>query len=108
MSKATDDFVFEVLSQAGIPGVHRAWGVDAEPPLPWFVYYLTGGGEVHADGRNYAALPRYRAELHTDETDSPLVDAFEAAVSEIGPYVYGEEYDSRNAAFVSTFDFTVC
>lgn len=108
MSRATDEMVFATLAEVGIPGTNKAWTEGNKPALPWFLYRLTSGGEAHADNRNYAALPRYRAELHTAEYDGDLLGAFEDAIATLGPYAYGEEYDRDNAALVFTFDFTVC
>ena len=108
MSRATDEMVYEALAPSGVPGTRHAWAEGTKPPLPWFTYRLTNGGEVHADSRNYAALPRYRAELHLAEADPELEEAFRDAVAAIGPYSYGEEYDEEDAALVMTYDFTVC
>lgn len=108
MSRATDEMVFAALAQVGIPGTKGAWSKGTRPPQPWFSFRVESGGESYADSTRYAALPRYRVELHMREYDAALVEAFEDAIGDLAPYAYGEEYDEADAALVSTFDFTVC
>ena len=105
----SDERVFMTLHDTtGLPGARVAFG-DEKPPCPRFLYRLTNGGEVHADGRNYAALPRYRASLYLDSYDHETVEAFARAVAELGPYAYGDEWsDEDGGKYVATFDFTLC
>ena len=100
--------VFSVLKgRTGIPGAYIAFG-DEKPPCPRFTYRMTNGGEVHADGANIAALPRYQVRLFLDSYDSELVEAFADAVGELGPYRHSDEWDDENGGkFVAVFTFTL-
>lgn len=106
MSRDTDELVFSTLAATGIPGTRNAWTLDKRPNPPRFIYRLDDGGETYADNANYAALPRYRAELSLGDDDPALLEAFTAAVASLGPYSYGEEWDADDAMPVHTFDFT--
>ena len=103
-----DERIFSTLtSRTGIPGAHIAFG-DEKPPCPRFLYRMTNGGEVHADGTNYAALPHYQARLYLDAYDSEVVEAFAAAVGALGPYRHSDEWSDENGGkLVAVFDFTL-
>lgn len=103
-----DALVFSTLSgMTNLPGTKLAWPIGDVPSLPWFVYYRDRKGEVHADNDNYFLMPRYKAELYIKENDPELVDAFEEAVSTLGPYRHRETWlDSENCT-MHTFTFTL-
>jgi len=104
-----DERVYSTLHDlTGIPGARVAFG-DKKPKCPRFLYRLREGGEVVADGLNYAAMPKYTARLYLSDYDSDTVAAFARAVSSIGPYTYDEEWsDEDGGKYVAVFDFTVC
>lgn len=103
-----DALVFQTLTgMTGLPGAKLAWALGEAPSLPWFVYYRDRKGELHADNDNYFILPRYKAELYIKENDPELVNAFEEAVSTLGPYRHREVWlDSENCT-MHTFTFTL-
>lgn len=105
----TDDaYVFRVLTeQTGLPGTKLAWPYGKAPTLPWFVYMRDRGGETFAENDNYHILPRYKAELYIRENDPDLVEAFENAVREIGPYVHRESWIDNENCVMHSFTFTL-
>ena len=107
MSVRTDGIVFRALLPTGVPGTRNAWPIDARPNRPRFTYRLESGGEIHADGGNYSAMPRYSVTLELDEHDDDLIETFEAAIAELGPYSYSEGYDEKSGAFTYEWDFTM-
>lgn len=89
------------------PGVRMTWGPrQCEPPMPFFVYERTNGGEVHADNAIHAALPRYKVTVYSAECDEELEQLFAEAVALFGPYVTQWDFDHEREAYVTSFDFT--
>lgn len=105
----SDELVFNTITDGTkTPGARMTWGPpQCVPPLPYFTYGRTGGGELFADGRNHAALPRYRVTLFAKEPDEALEELFARAVANLGPYSRSWEYDDEHDAYVTHFDFTV-
>jgi len=95
-----EKFLARTLS-AVCPGAYLAHKPGKAPPLPWFVYKRASGEEYYADNTNYARLPRFRVQLLFEENDTDLVEAFEAALSELGTWrLYDADYlDSEACLF---------
>lgn len=81
-----DEAVYTTLLKSGLPGTKVGWPIGGAPPLPWFTYKRTKGGEVFADDRNYAKMRRYDVDLYQAEMDDDLRDEFEEVLSELGPF----------------------
>lgn len=81
-----DEAVYTTLLKSGLPGTKVGWPIGGAPPLPWFTYKRTKGGEVFADDGNYAKMRRYDVDLYQAETDDDLRDEFEEVLSELGPF----------------------
>lgn len=81
-----DDAVYAALTQSGLKGTKYAWPIGGAPPLPWFTYRRTKGGEVFADDGNFALMRHYDIELYQRELDDEVRDHFEEYVATIGPF----------------------
>lgn len=101
-----DQEVYQTLSASGIPGAKVAFPVGGAPPMPFFVYMRESGGETFADDTNYATLTRYRAELYQKANDPATRAAFEAAVSEIGPFTTNEGWVPSENCLMTAYSFT--
>ena len=106
MSAATDQMVFDALADTGIPGSREHWPLGDVPPVPRWHYERADGGELIADGSNYAELPRYRVVLVSDG-DPELIEEFATRISTLGLRRYRETWDNDEDAVVSTWTFTV-
>lgn len=104
----SDETVYNTISDATkTPGVRMTWGPSScEPRMPFFVYERTNGGEVDADNRTYARLPRYRVTVFMETYDETLVERFADAVATFGPYRQHDDYDEAHDAFTASFEFT--
>lgn len=104
----TDDArVYTALSATGLKGTKIAWPLGNAPPLPWFTYQRSRGGEIHADNDNYIEFPRYVAELYIRENDPELVEEFGRAVRTIGPFSRREQWLTSENCMVYRFQFTL-
>lgn len=101
-----DEYVFEHLSAAGIPGTKLAYQEGEAPPLPWFVYLDRRGKDLFACDINYAKVQRYRAELYMRENDPDLIKRFEEAVASIGPYTSYETWVPTEQCLEIQYDFS--
>ena len=106
----SDEKVYITISDlARLPGARMTWGPrSCEPEFPFFVYRRTDGGEVFADDGLHATMPRYEVTLYAAEADPDLEDKVADAVSTLGPYSRGWEYDPEREAFMTIFSFTLC
>lgn len=104
----TDDArVFTALKETGLKGTKSAWPLGNAPPLPWFTYQRTRGGDIYADNDNYIEFPHYAAELYIKENDPDLVRAFRRAVRTLGPCSQREEWLDSEGCYVYRFQFTL-
>ena len=105
---SADEIIFAALAPIGVPGTRDMWPLEERPTMPRYRYQRTGGGEFHADDANHAALPRYRVTLEGGEYAPATIDAFDEAISALGPCAYDEGYDDATGEFVSMWTFTLC
>ncbi len=99
--------VFSTLLDV-IPGTYVAYPLGKAPPLPWFTYERTRGGEAYADNSNYGLLPRYQVELYFEENDPDLIERFERKLSELGTYrLYDPEYIDTEGCYRHTYRLTL-
>ena len=101
-----DETVFEILSTSGMPGTKNAWPYGKRPALPWFTYKHLKQGEFFADNRNYAKLQRYDVDLYQGEADDAERDAFEEALSQVGPYACIESWIPMENCWVTSYSVT--
>ena len=103
---SSDEYVFDRLSDAGVPVAHGTWGpAKCRPALPYAVFRELEHS-CFADNGNYGAIPRYRATLYA--RDEGAVEAFKSAVASLGSYVaHAGHYDDEHHAYVHDFDITL-
>ena len=101
-----DKAVYDALRASGLPGTKVAWEEGGAPPLPWFTYTRKKKGDVFAEDSNYAALPRYEADLYMRENDPAVREAFEEAVASIGPYTAYETWIPTEQCLEVSYAFT--
>lgn len=102
----SDEYVFDRLSDAGVPVARGTWGpAKCRPPIPYAVYRELEQS-YFADNGNYGAIPRYRATLYA--RDEATVEAFKGAVASLGSYVaHTPHYDAEHKTNVHDFDITI-
>ena len=101
-----DETVYSLLCESGLKGTKVGWPVGGAPPLPWFTYERRKGGEVFADDSNYAKMRRYDVDLYQREADEAVQEAFETALSTVGPYACTEEWISSENCWVTSYTVT--
>lgn len=101
-----DEHVYQALTGSGIKGTKVAWPLGGSPPLPWFTYRHDKKGEFFADDSNYAKMQRYDIDLYQKEPDDDERNAFEEALSTIGPYACIESWIPVESCWVTSYSVT--
>ena len=99
--------VAAALSKVGVRYTQWAWPTGKAPALPWCVIVMEDHGDVHADDRNYAALPQMRVELYQKEQDEELTASVRDALSEISPTSELFSWLDDEGCAMTTFTLTV-
>lgn len=102
-----DAIVFKTLLESGLPGTKVAWPLNGAPPLPWFTYKRSKGGEVYADDGNYATMRRYEIDLYQEEQDDDVRDAFEECVAKLGPFSSQESWIQQENCWLTSYSITL-
>ena len=101
----SDEFVFQTLLTSGLKGTKAGWPMGQVPPLPWFTYKRTKGGELYADDSNWSTLPRYEVDLYQKECGG-AEESLEGALEKIGPYRLTETWITTESVWVTSYYVT--
>lgn len=101
-----DRQVYETLLTSGLKGAKSGWPIGGAPPLPWFIYKRSKGGEFYADDSNYMFMRRYEVDLYQREDSEEEVEALEEALAQIGPFRFVEKWITSENCWVSSYYVT--
>ncbi len=102
----SDELVYYALSKSGFPG-HHGPSVLQDDVTPRWHFWRCDGGETYAEDCTYGRFTRYHAEIRMSEWSAEAEEAFERALSALGPYAREDDsFDEGN--FVTGYRFSVC
>lgn len=102
----SDETVYQVLLESGIPGAKVGFPLGEAPPLPWFTYKRIKKGTVFADDRRWGKIPRYQVDLYELEPDENLRERFEQLVDRLGAASDFETWIPTENCWVTSYTLT--
>lgn len=100
----TDELVFNVISDSGVPTARMFWG--PRPPEPPYATYESLASSMFADNMTYTALPKYRCTLFLGDYDEDVIEKFKYQLSTLGTYVRHTD-EAEDGLIKVTFDVNV-